>query len=152
VTAIAYLSKERAKPSKGWGALLDECERAGHNDAVLHHRFRKILPLALLLALSLPTMVTVAIAVHEAAHHRHGARTGEYLFAVVHGHHHDQEIEEHDHEAVVKMRAGSMAERLVALSMRSDRCMDASLGTVRSAGDGPLLEPPRSSDFCIWLL
>jgi len=120
---------------------------------VLARRRRKILPLALVLALSLPAMVTAAIAVHEAAHHRQGAHTGDYLFAVVHGHHHDQEIEEHDHEAVAaKTRAGSKAERVGTMSMRSDRCVVASLGTVRSRGDGPLLAPTRSSDFCIWLL
>lgn len=120
---------------------------------MLRHRLRQILSLALLLSLGLPAMVTAAIAIHEAAHHRHDTHHGDVLFAVVHGHHHDREIEEHDHEAVVpKIRAGSTVETPAVPATSGESGDDAPSRVESSEGPGPPLDPPGAADLCIWRL
>jgi hypothetical protein len=120
---------------------------------VLHRRVRKILTLALLLALGLPALVTAAIAVHEATHHRHSEPSDEVLITVVHGHHHGQEIEPHAHEAVAaKVRVGTTVETPATEAFGPEHRSDTSSGSRRSVGDRPLLEPPRTAALCVWQL
>jgi hypothetical protein len=133
--------------------LLDASRVSGDNDEVSQFPSRRVLSTALLLALMLPAIVTTAIVVHEAGHHRHDEATGQYLVVAVHGHHHDRDVEAHDHEAVTtKSPASSTIGRLVGSRMPGERWVDVAAAGQVHAIAAALPVTRGSSDLCIWQL
>lgn len=114
---------------------------------------RRSLCVALLVALALPWVVTVGIAIHEAEHHAEHDHGESSLLVLVHGHHHDHAVQDHEHPAAPRARGESRLEG-PGVVVSSAAVLDSGIlwESTRADLKPPQREPPSSSRLCTWRL
>jgi hypothetical protein len=104
----------------------------------------------LLFVLGLPAVISAGLVVHELEHAEEAGHG--HLEAVLHGHDHGFEVDEHQHPLVKSIPPALNPAKLVAIFAHAAAFESPDPATAVQDSISRPPQSPRTSDLCIWLL